>query len=93
MLTIKEAAQIGIDACIDKIGRDFVLANCESGTFAYGENDGSVYCYVGVDDQPSASRSSDTLALDNTSEFPYHTSCNVCLADGATTFIECVRPA
>ncbi len=93
MLTIKEAAKIGINACIDKIGRDFVLANRESGTSAYGENDGSVYCYVGVDDQPNVPRSSDTLVLDNTSKFPYHASCNVRLEDGATTFIECVRPA
>ncbi len=92
-MAIREADQIGINACIDKIGRDFVLASRENGTSAYGENDGNVYCYVGADDQPSAPRISDTLVLDNTSKFPYHASCNVRLAGGATAFIECVLPA
>lgn len=93
MLTVKEAARIGINACIDKIGRDFVLANRDNGTSAYGEEDGSVFCFVGVDDKPWAVESPDALILDSASRFPYHASCSVCLADGATTFIECVLPA
>ncbi len=93
MLTIKEAAKIGINACIDKIGRDFVLANRNNGASAYGESDGSVFCFVGVDDKPWAAESSDALILDSTSQFPYRASCNVCLADGTMKFIECVLPA
>lgn len=93
MLTVKEAAEIGINACIDKLGRDFVLTNRDNGTSAYGENDGVVFCFVGVDDKPWVSERSDTLVLDSTSQFPYRASCNVCLADGAMKFIEYVLPA
>ena len=76
MLTVKEAARIGINACIDKIGRDFVLAHRDNGTSAYGENDGSVYCYVGVDDKPWVPPDiSKGLVLDSESKFPYHASC------------------
>lgn len=94
MLTVKEAARIGINACIDKIGRDFVLAHRGNGTSAYGENDGSVYCYVGVDDKPWVKPEiSEGLVLDSKSKFPYHASCNVSLTDGATTFINYALPA
>ncbi|MBD5149868.1 MAG: hypothetical protein HDT18_05750 [Oscillibacter sp.] len=93
MLTVKEAAQIGINACIDKIGRDFVLANRDNGVSGYGENDGMVFCYVGVDDKPWVDEEPDVLVLDSTSKFPYRVSCNVRLADGTTDFIECVLPA
>ena len=93
MLTVEEAANIGINACIDKIGRDFVLAHRDNGTSAYGENDGSVYCYVGVDDQPWAPPpASRRLVLDNETKFPYYASCNVSLTDGVTTFIDYVQP-
>lgn len=93
MLTIKEAARIGIDACIDKLGRDFVLANRDNGASAYGENNGLVFCFVGVDDEPWIAEYSDVLVLDNTSQFPYRASCNVRLTDGAMNFVECVLPA
>lgn len=92
MLTIKEAARIGINACIDKLGRDFVLANQDNGTSAYGESDTGVFCFVGVDDKPWVPEDSDTLILGSISKFPYRTSCSVCLVDGTTKFIECVLP-
>jgi len=79
MLTIQEAAKIGISAYIDKIGLDFVRANRNNGTSAYGEGGGSVFCFAGVDDKPWVAESSDTLILDSTPQFPYHASCNVCL--------------
>lgn len=95
MLTIKEAARIGINACIDKIGRDFVLANRENGTSGYGENEEKhcVYCYVGVDDKPYVSKHPGILELDSESRFPYYASCNVSLTDGAMTFINYALPA
>lgn len=96
MLTIKEAARIGINACIDKIGRDFVLAHRGNGTSGYGENEeeNSVYCYVGVDDKPYVSPyPDDVLVLDSESKFPYYAKCNVSLTDGTTTFIDYALPA
>lgn len=93
MLTVKEAAKIGVNACIDKIGRDFVLANRNYGTSAYGERDGGVFCFVGVDDRPYVPDRSGMLVLDSMSKFPYRASCNVGLDDGKLEFIECVAPA
>lgn len=92
MLTMKEAARIGINACIDKLGRDFVLTNRGNGTSAYGEEDGSVFCFVGVSDKPWVPESPDALVLDNTSHFPYRASCKVRLTDGTMKFGECILP-
>ena len=50
MLTVEAAKKIGIRACIDKLGREFVLAHRESATSAYRECDEGVFCFVGVDD-------------------------------------------
>ena len=92
MLTMKEAARIGINACIDRLGRDFVLANRGNGTSAYGENDGVVSCFVGVNDKPWVPESPDALVLDNISKFPYRASCKIRLTDGTMKFGECVLP-
>ena len=50
MLNIEAARKIGINACIDKLGREFVMKNKKYATSAYGERDDSVFCFVGVDD-------------------------------------------
>ena len=95
MLTVEAAREIGINACIDKIGRDFMQAHKDSAVYAYGEGEteNSVFCYVGVDDKPWVPEDPKTLILDSTSQFPYRASCNVCLTDGTMNFIECVLPA
>lgn len=95
MLTREAARKIGIDACVDKIGRDFVETYKDFAVYACGDGEieDSVFCYVGVDDKPYVPETSDTLVLDSTSQFPYRASCNVCLTDGAVKFIECVLPA
>lgn len=94
MLTVKEAARIGINACIDKLGRDFVLANRDNGVSGYGdgETENSVFCYVGVDDKPWVDEDPDVIVLDSTSQFPYRVSCDVCIDDGMVKFMECVLP-
>ena len=95
MLSIEAARKIGINACIDKIGRDFLRKYKDSAVYAYGdgETENSVFCYVGVDDKPWVDVDPDVIVLDSTSQFPYRVSCNVCLDDGAMKFIECVLPA
>ena len=50
MLSVEAARKIGINACIDKLGREFVLAHRDRATSAYGESDEGVFCFVGVDD-------------------------------------------
>ena len=95
MLTVEAAQKIGINACIDKIGRDFMQAHKDSAVYACGdgETENSVFCYVGVDDKPWVPEDPETLILDSTSQFPYRASCNVCLTDGTMNFIERVLPA
>ncbi len=94
MLSVNEARKIGINACIDKLGRDFVRKYKDSCVYAYGESEDGVYCFVGVNDNPDCyDNDTDVLILDSTSKFPYRVSCNVRLTDGAVTFIECVLPS
>ncbi len=92
MLSVEAAKKIGINACIEKLGREFVLAHKEYATSAYGESDDGVFCFVGVDDGCKSQNSDRVLILDSHSEFPYRASCNISLADGTTHFIECVIP-
>lgn len=95
MLTREAARKIGINACIDKIGRDFLQKHKDNAVYAYGdgETENSVFCYVGVDDKPYESKHPDILVLDSESKFPYHASCNVSLMDGTTTFMDYALPA
>lgn len=93
MLSVEAARKLGINACIDKLGRDFVKMHRDSSTSAYGECDGGVFCFVGVDNSPERSEGNDTLILDGSSVFPYRVSCNVGLEDGRLSFIECVLPS
>lgn len=91
MITEAAARRIGLNACIDKLGRDFVLAHKDTSTSAYGRNEGenNVFCFVGVDNRNTPYGK---LVLDGHSEFPYRASCNVDLETGTTSFVECVCP-
>lgn len=93
MLNMETAKKIGLNACIDKLGREFVLANKDVATSAYGESDGGVFCFVGVDDRHSRTTCDRSLVLDSHSSFPYRVSCNVSLLDGSPRFVECVTPS
>ena len=97
MLTLEAAKKIGVDACIDKLGRDFVLTHRDSSTASYttdADDNGNIFCFVGVDDKPRVHQEKpDVLILDSTSVFPYRVSCNVNLSDGTLQFVECVLPA
>ena len=92
MLTVKDAARLGIDFCINTLGRDFVIKNRNNGTSAHGECEDGVFCFVGVDDKPLQAELNAPLFLDSKSKFPYRVSCNVSLADGHTDIVECVIP-
>ena len=92
MLNVETARRIGINACIDKLGREFVKANKEYATSAYGETDEGVFCFVGVDNIYQSKNTDSLLVLDSNSEFLYRASCNVNLYDGMFTFVECVLP-
>ena len=90
MLTFNEAKKIGVNACIDKIGREFVAEHRDTSSVAYGENKGKVFCFVGVNDKPDNLPQNPTeLMLDGGEKFPYSASCNVCMLNGTVDFLEC----
>ena len=97
MLTVKEAKVIGKDACIEKIGVGFYEKYRNSTTAAYGDfsEDGVVFCYIGVDDQPIETTPSEPLILSNKEHkkpIPFYASCNVVLESGEIVFLDCVLP-
>ena len=91
MITYEKAVKIGIDACIDRLGRDFVTKHRETSSSAYGDRGDYVYCFVGVNDQPEG-KMEDGLLLTSESRFPYIARCKVGYEDGDIEFLECVLP-
>ncbi len=91
MFTYEEARRIGIDACIDKLGRDFVTRYRDTSSSAYGDRGDYVYCFVGVNDKPDDNMS-DGLVLTSDGHFPYVARCTVSYVDGHIEFLECVLP-
>ena len=91
MLTYEEARKIGINACIDKLGRDFVTRYRGNACSAYGDRENYASCFVGVSDQP-APQMIDGLRLSSEEEFPYVARCSVAYSDGKITFLDCVLP-
>ena len=83
------ARNIGINACIERLGREFVEKYKETSTCAWGESEDGIFCFVGVDDR--GERIDDySMVLDNTSRFPYRASCVVRLSDGTVIWREVV---
>jgi prepilin-type processing-associated H-X9-DG protein len=95
MLTFEEAKKIGIRACVDKLGYDFVKKYEATACAAYGDEGDHVSCFVGVSTEPDTPWNGGTLILDDSpsSKYPYSASCNVAYADGSVTFLHCVVPA
>lgn len=92
MYTYEEAKKIGINSCIDALGRDFVTANKDTATAAHGDTEDGVFCFVGVAPGYVSQAEEGTLLLDNTTKFQYRASCNVNKNTGAVSFIERVLP-
>ncbi len=93
MLTVETAKKLGINACIDELGRSFVDAHEEMSTYGYGETEDGVYCVVCVDDSPLPELEPGVLQLDGGQPPKYRASCIVNLESGALTFMEVVRPS
>ncbi len=95
MLTFEEAKKIGIRACVDKLGYDFVKKYNETSCTAYGDEEDHAFCFVGVDTEPVIPWTGGPLILDDSpkARFPYSARCNVAYADGKVTFLECILPS
>ena len=95
MLTFSEAREIGVNACIDRLGREFVEKYRDNACNAFADVEDHVFCFVGVDDrQPRQFLEDEPLTLDDRqgNEFPYRVSCNVKYSDGKIEFVDCVLP-
>lgn len=90
MLTFEQAKRIGINACIEKLGVEFVrkYADTSSSAVGYGDDEKTVFCFVGVDDGPQAPFDGKTLTLTSDDAFPYSASCEVVLETGKIENLE-----
>jgi hypothetical protein len=90
MLTTIEARNKGVRACMEKIGYDFCIANKKNSASAYSENDGIMFCFAGVDDNPVDDSNQYARFLASLKGFPYYASCNVDMNDGSIEYLEFV---
>ena len=89
MLTFEEAKRIGIKACINKLGYDFVKKYNDTSCTAYGDEDDHAFCFVGVTTEPFKPWTDGTIILDDSpdAKYPFSASCNVAYKDGMVTFL------
>ncbi|MBR4981587.1 MAG: hypothetical protein IKY94_03390 [Lachnospiraceae bacterium] len=95
MLTVNEAKNIGIRACIEKIGLEFCKQHADNATSGFSEEDGYVNCFVGVNDKPAKQYNIsevNKLVLTSGEKWPYAARCNVSLINGNVEFYELRRP-
>ena len=88
MLTFEEAKSIGINACIDKLGREFVQKYADSSTSSYGRDGDDVFCFVGVDDSERPLWADSRIMLTSDNDFPYSASCIVNMLSEEITFTD-----
>jgi len=89
MLSVEEAKRIGINACIDKIGRDLCREYADNGVSGFGRRDNKVECFVGLNDEHSAPVDPDNitrLVLTHKRDWKYLVECSVDMQDGAIRF-------
>ena len=94
MLTYEEAKKVGIKACVEKLGYDFVRKHEKTACTAYGDEEDHAFCFVGVSTDPESPWTGGHLVLDDSPDrkFPFSASCNVAYKDGVITFLECILP-
>ena len=96
MLTVESARKIGVNACIDRLGRGFVQKYRDTSTASYttsADDNGNVFCFVGVDDKKTIrDHGPGVLVLDCVTKYPYFASCNVNIASEAIDFLEIKAP-
>ncbi len=56
MLTFEEAKKIGLNACVDRLGRDFVMKYRDTSCPAYADMEDHAYCFIGVDNSDSTAK-------------------------------------
>ena len=92
MLTFEQAKKIGIDACVDRLGREFVMKYKDTACPTYGDMGDCVDCFVGVDDSANRYDTERPIMLTSGYTWPYSARCTVRYADGEIEFLECIVP-
>lgn len=92
MLTYEAARKIGVDACIDKLGRYFVMRYQDTSSSGFGDRGDHAFCFVGVDDRPEPVMKDEPVLTSN-GHFPYMARCNVRYSDGNIEFLDCILPS
>ncbi len=94
MLTFEEAKKIGTEACLDKLGKDFVKLYRKNACSAYGDREDHAFCFIGINTKPDSSMTNGSIVLDDSPDqkYEYSASCNVAYADGFVTFLDCSLP-
>ncbi|MBQ7562983.1 MAG: hypothetical protein IJT16_03215 [Lachnospiraceae bacterium] len=62
MMTYETAREKEINACIDRLGRDFVMRFRENACSAYGDIEDHAFCFVGISDKQATE---DTALLED----------------------------
>ena len=91
MLTFEQAKKIGLDACIDRLGRDFYMKYRDTSSPGYGDMEDRAYCFLGVDNSDNR-YDPVPLVLTSKHPFPYIVSCTVRYSDGEIEFLQYVTP-
>ena len=92
MLTYEQAKKIGQEACVDRLGRDFVMKYRDSACPAFSDMDDRAYCFIGVNDKPE-NRDEKQFVLTSGYKWPFSAQCTVRYEDGKVEFLECVIPS
>ncbi len=92
MLTYEQAKKIGQEACIDRLGRDFVMKYRDTSCPAFSDLEDHADCFVGVDNSENRYGEGKPIMLTSGYKWPYSARCTVRYADGKVEFLECVSP-
>lgn len=92
MLTFEEAKKIGVDACVELLGRDFVNKYKDSSCPAYADMEEYAFCFLGVDNSPSRN-DMQGVKLTSSDSFPFVARCTVKYSDGSVNYLDCVLPS
>ena len=79
MLTIDEARQKGLNACIDLLGREFMQQYKHQGCAAWGVTENGVFCFVS---ESTKEPQQYMVMLDSTSRWSRCAECTVSLSTG-----------
>ena len=83
----KDYVTIGKNACIEKIGKQFVEAHRADACFATQEMEDKLFCFLGIDLHSDERK----LCLSNENDWDVYASCYV--QDGTVNLSDCKLPA